>query len=202
MLQSIYLIGDNNGNYKIGISHNPSQRKSTLNAGTFDELRIYHQSDAISNASKIERDIHSFYKKHHIRGEWFHFNDCELDKVINFIDLCVDENGIINEESNHFAEEDKKILAWMITGECLSLKEIVEKTQEIKQNTVLFKKENKRQEDFRRFLNGDGKYNDTDYARLYNKYPFDNTLMLICILINLGWIYDDIEPFVKQQIAC
>lgn len=71
MRRSIYLIvNEDTGHVKIGIGKNPANRLQQLQTGNSAKL-ILAYSREIYHASKVERNLHSFYQEHRLTGEWF-----------------------------------------------------------------------------------------------------------------------------------
>ena len=63
----IYFITDGD-NVKIGSTHDLKRRLSSLQTGNSKKLTIL---DYIEAPRKTEKEIHMYYKKYHVRGEWF-----------------------------------------------------------------------------------------------------------------------------------
>lgn len=64
----VYAITDNNGLVKIGWSHDPQARLSTLRTSNAGELRLL---GVIEGTIQREAQIHSELSAWHVRGEWF-----------------------------------------------------------------------------------------------------------------------------------
>ena len=69
----VYLIQNLlTGNVKIGASQTPLKRFSNLQSGIDCELKFLCQ---ITGDERLERHLHQKFAKHHIRGEWFRFEE-------------------------------------------------------------------------------------------------------------------------------
>ncbi|MFT8350009.1 GIY-YIG nuclease family protein [Clostridium saccharoperbutylacetonicum] len=90
----IYVISDSKGLYKIGVSSNIEKRKQGLQTGNGNILEIKYQSENISNAYKLESEIHKIYEQNNSSNEWFEFSKSELDKTLIEIDNLVKAKGI------------------------------------------------------------------------------------------------------------
>ena len=99
-MKSIYLLQNDNGFYKIGVSKNPAKRVKQLQTGSADKISLitFYESN---NAFAIERALKNRYSIYRINGEWFNlpleeelaFNkNCEI--INDNIKLLV-ENGNI-----------------------------------------------------------------------------------------------------------
>jgi hypothetical protein len=78
----IYVIENDSGNIKIGITHNFEQRKKNLSGSNTGGHKItkYYVSEPTYLYS-FEGILHSFYKEHRIDGtEWF--KDLDFDEVV------------------------------------------------------------------------------------------------------------------------
>lgn len=68
----VYFISD--GTFvKIGKGNNPMQRLRNMQTGNGKplELLLYLPFQDEADAFMIERTLHFFYKKNHVRGEWY-----------------------------------------------------------------------------------------------------------------------------------
>jgi len=64
----VYVIQAASGLVKIGVSHDPERRLSTLQTGHPDELRLL---GFVSGGRPLEAHLHRMLKAHRVRGEWF-----------------------------------------------------------------------------------------------------------------------------------
>lgn len=70
--------------YKIGISYDAYKRlKSLETSNPFPLTLLYHLE--VKDASKLEAQIHSRFKKKNVKGEWFELNNLELKFIIKWI---------------------------------------------------------------------------------------------------------------------
>ena len=81
--QKLYLMVNEIGRYKIGISNDPMYRRKTLEMGGGVGVDILKVWDVYGVASSIERGLHNKYSENRLMGEWFDFND--IESVINHI---------------------------------------------------------------------------------------------------------------------
>lgn len=76
----VYLIGPDDGPYKIGHCTNISMRLTSLQCGNWQELKVQHSITVpMFTAVSAERVMHTRFKDHRIRGEWF---DAKLDTLV------------------------------------------------------------------------------------------------------------------------
>lgn len=71
---NIYLIrAGSKGAIKIGVAKDVDKRIDQLQTGNHQELELIYSCDLGSEkkAFNIESQLHSIYKHHNIRGEWF-----------------------------------------------------------------------------------------------------------------------------------
>lgn len=76
-----YLMINDKGHVKIGKSHNPKVRESTLQSE-----QPYVKLFAISY-SDVESELHFKYSKNRIRGEWFDLSDVQINMIIESYDF-------------------------------------------------------------------------------------------------------------------
>lgn len=75
----IYLL-ESGGLYKVGISKNVERRVKELDNRPF-KVKIVCYSDLMKNAQRIEKKLHREFAAHNVYGEWFEFNEDELETV-------------------------------------------------------------------------------------------------------------------------
>jgi|688.fasta_scaffold170118_2 transcriptional regulator with XRE-family HTH domain len=76
-----YLMINDKGHVKIGKSHNPKVRESTLQSEQ-PCVKLF----AISY-SDVESELHFKYSKNRIRGEWFDLSDVQINMIIEIYDF-------------------------------------------------------------------------------------------------------------------
>jgi hypothetical protein len=94
----IYVIKNDSGNFKIGMSKDPDNRLKSLQCGNPEKLNIVWKCYTF-NAMKIEKKTHERFLKYRLNGEWFDGsklklntikdsiqNDCDLEESI--IETC------------------------------------------------------------------------------------------------------------------
>jgi len=75
MTRSIYLIlNEDNDHIKIGISKNATKRVKQLQTGSSSKLTLLYERE-VEHASKVERNLHQYYKDYRVHGEWFELPD-------------------------------------------------------------------------------------------------------------------------------
>ena len=89
-MKLVYLIRNNNSQYKIGISKSPSKRIEQHQTGNPDELKIIETYES-ENAAKIETALHNMYIHKRANREWFNLSIVE---EVNFVTNCkrIDES--------------------------------------------------------------------------------------------------------------
>ena len=100
-MKSVYLIRNNNSQYKIGISKSTSKRLEQHQTGNPDDLKIINTYDS-ENASKIETALHNMYSHKRANREWFNLS---LVEEVNFLTNCkkIDESiNILKKMENNF----------------------------------------------------------------------------------------------------
>lgn len=89
-MKSIYVVENQYGFVKIGVSSNVNSRINVLSKqGGFEILNLY-VTKPCSNGYEIENRIHKSLKACHINGEWFEIKFKEAVKVVldNFNSLA------------------------------------------------------------------------------------------------------------------
>lgn len=69
-IQKLYLMENELGRYKIGISVNPEGRRTTIEMASGVSVKLLHTWDCIL-AESLEKVLHRKLKEHHFKGEWF-----------------------------------------------------------------------------------------------------------------------------------
>lgn len=85
-MDTIYLLEDQVGNYKIGFTkHNASKRKkSGLLTGNSGDLIIIHEFKTNHNR-KVETSLHNLYSHRHVVREFYCL---DAPEVSNFMKTC------------------------------------------------------------------------------------------------------------------
>lgn len=86
----IYIISDNTGYIKVGISKNPLKRLKQLQTGNMNKLNLVFTEEFECDRNhllKIEKLIHKEIarKSKHMKGEWFYINDLPIEEIKNII---------------------------------------------------------------------------------------------------------------------
>lgn len=107
----IYLIGEENNNsnlYKIGMTrkHNIEDRIKELQTGNGNKLYLIKYFKT-KYPFKVEQMLHTHYNQFHENGEWFKF---ENDEINNFLTECKKYENICNvlKDNPFFNKKQKK----------------------------------------------------------------------------------------------
>lgn len=73
--QKVYLMLNEIGNYKIGISNDPKYRKNALETASGIKITIVAYWGVEDKAINIEKKLHKHFKQYRKLGEWFTFPD-------------------------------------------------------------------------------------------------------------------------------
>jgi hypothetical protein len=81
----VYIIGPEDGPYKIGVAEDAHRRLGQLQHQERKKLLIHaeYQVDSEDNAFNLESTAHAILKKSNVWGEWF---DCSLKDAKNAIE--------------------------------------------------------------------------------------------------------------------
>lgn len=96
----VYLLTNNNGQYKIGITkYNAKRRIKNLQTGNGDVIEVVSEFQSKFN-NKIETALHNRYGTKRLKGEWF---ELEKEDIQNFISECQTLHNTFTflEESNN-----------------------------------------------------------------------------------------------------
>lgn len=76
---------------KIGITANVNQRVAQLSSSGGCELELINTAEFWAEidepAGYVEQFLHSIFKEYRVRGEWFNFNEQQINRVSSFINL-------------------------------------------------------------------------------------------------------------------
>jgi predicted GIY-YIG superfamily endonuclease len=69
----VYFIQAGRGPVKVGYTSNVKQRLENMQVGSPDPLSVVFTAGPMSKmmAQAVEKDLHSFFRCQHLRGEWF-----------------------------------------------------------------------------------------------------------------------------------
>lgn len=76
-----YLISDNNGFYKIGLSQNPDIRLKQISKELQIELKLLHSFPS-DNVKESEELLHMRFGPVRIEGEWFVLSDKDVEYIM------------------------------------------------------------------------------------------------------------------------
>ena len=73
----VYFISDGQGHMKVGVASDIVTRLSSMQVGNASELQVVHliQMETLSEAYRLESEIHDALQHSRVRGEWFRFDD-------------------------------------------------------------------------------------------------------------------------------
>lgn len=74
----IYIVGDNTGRVKIGVTNNVRKRVSSLNTGRSTPLSVL---GVMAGTIEQEKALHAKFNALHVRGEWFRRSP-EIDEFV------------------------------------------------------------------------------------------------------------------------
>jgi hypothetical protein len=83
--QDFLYIFEQEGYYKIGISNDPARRLSALQSSTPFEVKIFFVLEFGGDAEPIEKALHEYFSRKHIRGEWYKLSKQDLDFVRSYV---------------------------------------------------------------------------------------------------------------------
>lgn len=91
-MDTIYLLKDQVGNYKIGFTkHSAKNRIKSLQTGNSGNLKVIHEFKT-KHKRKVETALHNRFSYVHINREFYGLSDAEVN---NFIQTCdTIENGL------------------------------------------------------------------------------------------------------------
>ena len=80
----VYFIQDEQAATKIGISGNPTQRVATLQTGHPESLILWKtiRCRSAADARAVERDLHSYFERQRMNGEWFDLTERQLRRGV------------------------------------------------------------------------------------------------------------------------
>ncbi len=79
----VYLMIDNEGHYKIGVSVNPYRRLKQLSTGAAIPPRLVHVI-ATDDMYRLEGTWHTVYKHCRVRGEWYNLPGPAVDDITSY----------------------------------------------------------------------------------------------------------------------
>lgn len=77
---SVYVIGNERGEYKIGRAKNAQRRLSHLQSGSVDTLTLEVVMES-QDTLEAERRLHHAFAQKRISGEWFRLSEEDLQKI-------------------------------------------------------------------------------------------------------------------------
>lgn len=81
----IYIIGDNNGLFKIGMTkRKPDERINEFSPKLPFETQLIY-SEKTNDACLLEEKLHEKFSEKRVRGEWFKLTERELEDAISFV---------------------------------------------------------------------------------------------------------------------
>lgn len=88
MKDYIYIIGNDKGYIKVGVSNNPKRRVKQLQTGNAQKLTLIFTEEfecERHHLLNIEKAIHKQLKQmaEHCEGEWFYIDQIKMDSIKN-----------------------------------------------------------------------------------------------------------------------
>lgn len=125
-----YVMKNENGLVKIGISKDVSFRKTVLEYASGYRITDVYKIKSVSKASTIESKLHRYFDENKKLGEWFNLDYKKaVEKTKEFSKLSIDENIEKSDESDsigllHFMstleKDDEGMLDYILISICLS----------------------------------------------------------------------------------
>lgn len=84
----IYVIGENDGPYKVGRAKEPQKRLADLQTANPRKLRM-HLLSLAEDAVVAEALLHKVLEPYRVSGEWFECEVSEIEKAFDAINLSV-----------------------------------------------------------------------------------------------------------------
>jgi len=82
----VYLINQEDSNmYKIGITNSVNKRLSSIQTANPNPLSLMY-SGKVNNAKKLEKELHTHFRRQKINREWFRLDPPDVKYVIRRID--------------------------------------------------------------------------------------------------------------------
>lgn len=79
--QKLYLMTNESGKCKIGISQNPRSRRTELQTGSGESIKIQAVWECGIETIAIEQYLHLVFNDRRVRGEWFDLGENPLSVV-------------------------------------------------------------------------------------------------------------------------
>lgn len=76
--KKVYVIGPEDGPYKIGISGDVKRRIADLQTGAWSKLQLICSCDG---TEALELELHHRFKKYRLQGEWFDLKEEQLQEL-------------------------------------------------------------------------------------------------------------------------
>lgn len=129
MNQKVYVIQHALGPVKIGIAEEPQKRLSELQISCPYELKIKNTRES-TDAERVEKALHEYFNRYHLRGEWFdipkEFRDFTIPERVD------DECRIVDEVVLPDERDMNKEWADLFEKAVLAMKNTRHETQEIR----------------------------------------------------------------------
>jgi hypothetical protein len=97
----VYLIGDNEGRYKIGCTKHPVERLKQLQTANPSDLKIIC-TVSVKNDFMVERTLHRQFAEKNINGEWFVLDSDDIDNFTESASKIDSSISLLKEAGNHF----------------------------------------------------------------------------------------------------
>ena len=111
----IYIMTDDTGLVKVGLSMSPSGRLRHFKVGN-PSVKMVYTSRVISNCNLVERNVHKSLSSAHVSGEWF---SCSVNDAVTEVNKEIRLNGappVVVELSANEAKACGKLDEWKQLG--------------------------------------------------------------------------------------
>lgn len=87
----VYVLLNDVGMIKIGITDNPYERFNTIQNASGSLITNYYLSEPIKNNYEVEQHLHKYFKKYNTVAEWY--KNISFNEVVNYVSDYIDKNG-------------------------------------------------------------------------------------------------------------
>lgn len=148
----VYVLLNDVGMIKIGITDNPYERFNTIQNASGSLITNYYLSEPIENNYEIEQHLHKYFRKYNTVAEWY--KNISFNEVISYVSDYIDKNGkpiikakyvVVLKDSSNIIDIDEyvEIFAKLIaTAKLLNLQIADDKVFIEKMDNLIFDYEN------------------------------------------------------------
>lgn len=100
--RKLYVIENQDGNVKIGVSGNPSQRvKAIKNQTGYKICRVY-ETENCYNPFEMEKEILKRYENKKIYGEWI---EEKFDKIVSDLKIIFNDSAVLEDNTPEYSAD-------------------------------------------------------------------------------------------------